>query len=171
MDIASAYDSPWLIAVNRVLLRLPVPRHSPCALYSLTYTALPLFENLCLSYFHSMKYCNITLFRYTLQISFKDGLCNVFLFSSHLAFFSLFSFQGTIFFEFFKTQSSILNFLNTEVWILTSLYSFPLILFQTRRGAKRCTYVHASDHNEVWNKIGGLKWTRTTDLPLIRRTL
>ena len=33
MDITSAYDSPWLIAVNRVLLRLPVPRHSPCALY------------------------------------------------------------------------------------------------------------------------------------------
>ena len=92
MDITSAYDSPWLIAVNRVLHRLPVPRHSPCALYSLTYTALPLtFENLCLSYFHSMKYCNITLFRYTLQISFKDGLCNVFLFSSHLAFFIQFS--------------------------------------------------------------------------------
>ena len=25
------YRSPWLIAVNRVLLRLPMPRHSPCA--------------------------------------------------------------------------------------------------------------------------------------------
>ena len=110
MDIVSAYDSPWLIAVNRVLLRLPVPRHSPCALYSLTYTALPLtFENLCLSYFHSMKYCNITLFRYTLQISFKDGLCNVFLFSSHLAFF-LYSVFKVRFFEFFKTQSSTLNY-------------------------------------------------------------
>ncbi len=30
------YGSPWLIAVSRVLLRLPVPRHSPCALCSLT---------------------------------------------------------------------------------------------------------------------------------------
>ena len=30
------YGSPWLIAVCRVLLRLPVPRHSPCALCSLT---------------------------------------------------------------------------------------------------------------------------------------
>ena len=28
--------SPWLFAACRVLLRLPVPRHSPCALYSLT---------------------------------------------------------------------------------------------------------------------------------------
>ena len=30
------YSSPWLIAVSHVLLRLPVPRHSPCALVSLT---------------------------------------------------------------------------------------------------------------------------------------
>ena len=30
------YGSPWLIAVSRVLLRLSVPRHSPCALCSLT---------------------------------------------------------------------------------------------------------------------------------------
>ena len=33
MDICS---SPWLIAACRVLLRLSVPRHSPCALSSLT---------------------------------------------------------------------------------------------------------------------------------------
>ena len=31
-----AYGSPWLFAVCCVLLRLPVPRHSPCALCSLT---------------------------------------------------------------------------------------------------------------------------------------
>ena len=36
-DISAIYASPWLIAVNHVLLRLPVPRHSPCALYSLTF--------------------------------------------------------------------------------------------------------------------------------------
>ena len=30
------YGSPWLFAVCRVLRRLPVPRHSPCALCSLT---------------------------------------------------------------------------------------------------------------------------------------
>ena len=30
------YRSPWLIAVNHVLLRLPMPRHSPCALISFT---------------------------------------------------------------------------------------------------------------------------------------
>ena len=31
--------SPWLIAACRVLHRLPVPRHSPCALFRLTYRA------------------------------------------------------------------------------------------------------------------------------------
>ena len=30
------YRSPWLFAVNHVLLRLPMPRHSPCALYRFT---------------------------------------------------------------------------------------------------------------------------------------
>ena len=30
------YHSPQLIAVNHVLLRLPMPRHSPCALFSFT---------------------------------------------------------------------------------------------------------------------------------------
>ena len=39
-DIALVYSSPRLIAVSHVLLRLPVPRHSPCALYSLTFLRL-----------------------------------------------------------------------------------------------------------------------------------
>ena len=30
------YRSPWLIAVNHVLRRLPMPRHSPCALCCFT---------------------------------------------------------------------------------------------------------------------------------------
>ena len=32
-----AFGSPWLIVDRYVLRRLPVPRHSPCALSSLTY--------------------------------------------------------------------------------------------------------------------------------------
>ena len=45
-DITPAYGSPRLIAVNHVLHRLPVPRHSPCALCSLTsfYLAFPLYS-------------------------------------------------------------------------------------------------------------------------------
>ena len=33
----SAFDSPWLIADCYVLRRLLMPRHSPCALFSLTF--------------------------------------------------------------------------------------------------------------------------------------
>ena len=35
-DISLTYSSPWLFAVSHVLHRLSVPRHSPCALCSLT---------------------------------------------------------------------------------------------------------------------------------------
>ena len=38
--IALTYSSPQLIAVSHVLLRLLVPRHSPCALCSLTISQL-----------------------------------------------------------------------------------------------------------------------------------
>ena len=38
-----ACGSPWLIAARCVLLRLPVPRHSPCALCSLTCLVLYVF--------------------------------------------------------------------------------------------------------------------------------
>ena len=37
MDITPMCGSPRLIAACHVLLRLLMPRHSPCALYSLTY--------------------------------------------------------------------------------------------------------------------------------------
>ena len=38
-------SSPWLIAACRVLHRLPVPRHSPCALFCLT--SLGSLKNYC----------------------------------------------------------------------------------------------------------------------------
>ena len=45
-DITLTYSSPWLIAVSHVLHRLSVPRHSPCALCSLTILALEC-RNIC----------------------------------------------------------------------------------------------------------------------------
>ena len=35
-SLSLIHISPWLFAAYRVLRRLPVPRHSPCALFSLT---------------------------------------------------------------------------------------------------------------------------------------
>ena len=103
MDIASAYDSPWLFAVNRVLHRLPVPRHSPCALFSLTF-AWFLFENLCLS-FSLVKYCNYYPISFLCLSVFTDRQLSSLL----ILLSSLFSFQGTILWASFETQISIFN--------------------------------------------------------------
>ena len=88
-DISLAYSSPWLFAVNRVLLRLPVPRHSPCALSSLTFFCDPLLEIL-----SSSQLSKNIVFHYPIFPSirpFQDGRS----YCSRFVCFSLFSFQGT----------------------------------------------------------------------------
>ena len=52
----SAYDSPRLIAVNHVLHRLLVPRHSPCALCSLTFSFNPPLFSALPSPYHDGKF-------------------------------------------------------------------------------------------------------------------
>ena len=65
-DIMPAYGSPQLIAVNHVLLRLPVPRHSPCALCSLTFFLSRI--SLCLPY---VVLCGVRLrYAFALQLSY-----------------------------------------------------------------------------------------------------
>ena len=108
-----AYGSPWHIAVSCVLLRLPVPRHSPCALCSLTISYVS-------SLFVSIFWRNCIWFY---PFAFFKNLISLF------TLYTLFSFQGAI----RKRQKT-----------LTSSSCF---------------------------QDGGLKWTRTTDLALIRRAL
>ena len=99
----AAFASPWLFADCCVLRRLLVPRHSPCALCSLT-----IVSNLVLSTRRKLLVF-ITLIIYHVFFALLFDI------------FSLFSFQGAFF-------------------------------------------------NKV-SLVGGLKWTRTTDLTLIRRAL
>ena len=74
-------SSPQLIAAYHVFHRLSVPRHSPCALSSLT-SILCSILNICQRDF--LRHCRfITYFR--LKISFAEFLL-----------FSVFSFQGTL---------------------------------------------------------------------------
>ena len=74
-------SSPQLIASYHVFRRLSVPRHSPCALSSLT-SILCSILNICQRDF--LRHCRfITYFR--LKISFAEFLL-----------FSVFSFQGTL---------------------------------------------------------------------------
>ena len=96
------FASPWLFADLCVLHRLLVPRHSPCALCSLTISNLLVLRNSLDDKFVVIFYPNLPL---------------------HITLLALFSFQGTI-----------------------ALGCVTLV-------------------------TGGLKWTRTTDLTLIRRAL
>ena len=83
MDICS---SPRLIAAYHVLRRLPVPRHSPCALLSLTmrYITYPsselvMRESLLLHSTNIVVYPNILLFMgFTLLYLIRSFRCSIF---------------------------------------------------------------------------------------------
>ena len=102
-----AYSSPQLIAVNHVLRRLPMPRHSPCAYIRFTICEFPLRD-------HWVKlHCIYPTWskEYRLFLFFNVVWSNLLLlvvssFALHL----LFSFQGTIFVLFFSKQISEENF-------------------------------------------------------------
>ena len=120
-----AYSSPQLIAVNHVLLRLPMPRHSPCALVRFTFrdcslriiwfwllvvfTRLDYFQ--CASSAHSFlvsRFCNLSITK----------LRSFLIFALHL----LFSFQGTPRFDFIETGKKFLaKFLSLPVPFRTDL--------------------------------------------------
>ena len=116
-DIAPAYGSPRLIAVNHVLHRLPVPRHPPCALCSLTFLCDPLNDFLSYSLVENVinypflvkKYCDFS--RRSSQYPI-----------SRLSCITLFSFQGAIFWITW-IQISILK-LSLKYWNLISVNSY-----------------------------------------------
>ena len=113
MDICS---SPQLIAAYHVFLRLPVPRHSPCALSSLT---------------NSCRYP----FRHTSGFYFANKRTS-------------------------KLYLPILFQVNKPHMSFCSHYS----VFKVHREWFRFTPLPKK-------RSGGLKWTRTIDLALIRRAL
>ena len=109
--------SPQLFAAYHVFLRSLMPRHSPCALCSLT-----LFDQLLCVLQTRFLSQNCSLFSYPLNFSFFAYLIFDFLFLTlYFRISSLFNFQDTFF----------------------------------------CGF----------RRSGGHKWTRTTDLTLIRRAL
>ena len=118
----SVCDSPQLFAAYHVFLRSLMPRHSPCALCSLT-----LFDQLLCVLQTRFLSQNCSLFSYPLNFSFFAYLIFDFLFLTlYFRISSLFNFQDTFFSR------------------------LPLCCFR---------------------RFGGHKWTRTTDLTLIRRAL
>ena len=114
-----AYSSPQLIAVNHVLLRLPMPRHSPCAHVCFTFRffrkdlsfllillaiimqimILPLFlsEHWLLVVFlpDFISLCTLQRSDVVYEFAFANSLRSFLIFALHL----LFSFQDTKAFE------------------------------------------------------------------------
>ena len=123
-DIMLAYSSPRLIAVNHVLHRLPVPRHSPCALCSLTF-----FMRFSLRFveFSLVRKCILLPFSNKNLWPFKDG-CHKFPFSLVcLAFLC----------SVFKVRFQVKTWFQHSIfWILKSVLNFIFsILFRTRSQA------------------------------------
>ena len=82
------YRSPQLIAVNHVLLRLPMPRHSPCALccFTICFMFLSSLRNDCfliLVVFYPIKFLSLIVFTRSILICIT---------------FALFTFQASLLF-------------------------------------------------------------------------
>ena len=141
-----AYGSPRLIAVNHVLHRLPVPRHSPCALCSLTFFYYAILLNDFFELFHSFENVFYYPFLKNNIVTFQDGRHNAYL-SFVLHYFVQFSRC-----DFWITWIQI-SILNTKYWNLISNFSSKGIFLLTRSGTQRCIYIHASASDKVKRKI------------------
>ena len=113
-------NSPRLIAAYHVFLRLPVPRHSPCALSSLT------------------------VFLSSLSQALRFSICQL---------------------KDLRNCRFLLKSLSNDECFLVEHPSFCLY----------AVFVQFSRYDALespsLSESGGLKWTRTTDLALIRRAL
>ena len=82
-----AFDSPWLFVDRYVLLRLPMPRHSPCALISLTFLELCV---LC-SLISQLDLIVVYFTLYSFLEKFKaSNICLISLFPFHIYLYSVF---------------------------------------------------------------------------------
>ena len=179
-DICS---SPKLIAACHVLRRLLMPRHSPCALYSLTLRDIlvllfgimqainRLLSQNCNCYPHLFR-CSTIKIHNSFQLPLKPSVA---LLSSH--FNTLFSFQGAICsfraIRCFASQNCNLLFWAFQLdhwekdymsrfarhWIVLSLWS----------QISKPNFLGSEIQQQIG--FGGPEWARTTDLTIISRTL
>ena len=123
-------SSPQLFAAYHVLLRLPVPRHSPCALFHLTFSSLT-----------GVAPGPVELYETLLQVFTKFW------------------------------QNCILPF--SLCFTFSILSSLSIIQFSRCVPSSRDALPFPSSLPclQSRKKSGGLRWTRTIDLTLIRRAL
>ena len=139
-----AYNSPLLIAVNHVLLRLSMPRHSLCALLCFTICSFGSSQNFRVQLFVVFFYPTFWLFTFMSLFLLTR--------SFHLHLLSLFCFQAALFSVLFQEQIS-----TDDLFSSTDICSCKQDICFLSLGNPLVS--------------GGHKWTRTIDLTLIRRAL
>ena len=108
-------SSPRLIAACHVLHRLSMPRHSPCALSSLTYRFLPETLVLYKNYAgFSLVHCSFCYPLIYLKKSTKINFVTSLLLARNFLLASLFSFQGAAS-DLFQGQIETFNLLNPSI--------------------------------------------------------
>ena len=169
-----AYNSPLLIAVNHVLLRLSMPRHSLCALLCFTICSFGSSQNFRVQLFVVFFYPTFWLFTFMSLFLLTR--------SFHLHLLSLFCFQATLFSVLFQEQISTDDLFHLLIFALASktLLSHTIIFFQKPSCKLKafslvnpnCFFLLLTFLFSRKRKVsGGHKWTRTIDLTLIRRAL
>ena len=119
-----AYNSPLLIAVNHVLLRLSMPRHSLCALLCFTICSFGSSQNFRVQLFVVFFYPTFWLFTFMSLFLLTR--------SFHLHLLSLFCFQAALFSVLFQEQISTDDLFHLLIFALASktLLSYTIIFFQ-----------------------------------------
>ena len=154
-----AFGYPWLIADRCVLRRLLVPRHSPCALCSLTISLRYLWffgyiildDNICSILYYPNKYYLSLFFVQFSRCNLQTSVCNE---------------EWIVKSEEFRKGSALTHSILFSLSSLFCVFDEIGLFFRTT-----CTKVHERGKKFNFAKTGGLKWTRTTDLTLIRRAL
>ena len=144
-----ACGSPWLFAAYRVLLRQSVPRHPPCALICLISSPKRPFIRATYS---------LSLPAFALRFrSFVPP-------RNPLAFACSFRASGSSRSTLLFGEWRVVSRLQCSCFFLCSFQGAIFRLFPSPRSA-------FASRASVLRRYGGLKWTRTTDLALIRRVL
>ena len=147
-------SSPWLFAAYHVFLRLLVPRHPPCALFSLTFPPHSVVASGSWPFglfFISVTWCFP-------HLNSHSGLASDVL---YLWFYSRFKILFNIRFSRYNRILLCAKFIGNNS---------PCSLFLNGLLIQKAMSVIPEWFTVLWT-IRGLKWTRTTDLTLIRRAL
>ena len=171
-------SSPKLIAAYHVFHRLPVPRHSPCALCSLTVVYL----SINISYFRfSICQRDFTILL-SLIAKLQFRLVKLQIFIKIRNFTQLIKSHFAVLYSVFKVHLPLRGICAPPDGCATSCvvdstidkkrYTHKISLL----GARFCSYTLDGLHKGFWvtqhrATCGGLKWTRTIDLSVISRVL